>query len=91
MLWNRINKKNRCTKAFKITIKSLLTPRIISLSIFKAGWVIWWPVIVVSRRKVILHKAWWKASKIVWWRWGLVERRWLLVGRERPSEMGRSL
>lgn len=64
---------------------------IISLSVVKAVWGVWRPVVVVSWRKVVLHEAWREASKIVWWWGGLVERRWLLVGREWPSEMGRSL
>lgn len=79
--------------ALQMHLRLLLnhTSRIISLSIVKAVWGVRWPVVVVSGRKVILHKARWEASKIVWWWWRLVERRWLLVGRERPSEMGRSL
>lgn len=62
----------------------------ISLSIVKAVWGVWWPVVVVPGREIVLHKAWWEASETMRW-WGLVERRWLLVRREGPSEMGRSL
>lgn len=61
-----------------------------SLSVVKAVGGVGRPVIVVSGGKVVLHEARRKASETVW-RWGLVERRWLLVWRERPSEMGRSL
>lgn len=71
--------------------QSLHTSGIVSLSVVKAMWGVWWPVVVVSGWKVILHKPWREASKIVWWWGGLVEWRWLLVGREGPSEMWRSL
>lgn len=46
---------------------------------------------MVPWRKILLHKTGRKATKTVWWRWGLTERRWLLVWRERPSEVWRSL
>lgn len=67
------------------------TSRIIPLSVVKAMWGVWRPVVVVSRGELVLHEAWREAPKIVWWRGGLVERRWLLVGRKGPSEVGRSL
>lgn len=70
---------------------SELTSRKLSLGVVKAMWRVWWSVIVVSGRKVFLHKPWGEAPKIVWWWWGLVERRGLLVGWEGSSEMGRSL
>lgn len=73
------------------TVTLLHTSRIISLRVVKAVWGVRWPIIRVSGRKVILHKARWEASKIVWWGRGLIVGRWLLMGRERPSEMGRSL
>lgn len=46
---------------------------------------------MVPGRKILLHKARREATKVVWWRWGLVEGGRLLVWREGPSEMWRSL
>lgn len=70
----------------------VLTSRKLPLGIVEAVGGVRWPVIVMSGREIVLHEARWEATKIVWWWWwGLVERRWLLVGRERPSEMRRSL
>lgn len=75
-----------------VTLKSLHTSRKICLSKVKAVLGVRWPVIVVSGGEVILNKARREAAETVWgWWWGLVERRWLLVGREWPSEMWRSL
>lgn len=46
---------------------------------------------MVPRREVVLHKTGGKAAKVVRGGRGLTERRWLLVWRERPPEMWRSL
>lgn len=42
-------------------------------------------------RKLILHEAGREASEVVWRRRRLVKRRRLLVGREGPAEMWRTL
>ncbi len=44
---------------------------------------------MMPRRKLVLHEAWREASKVVWRR--LVERRRLLMRREGPAEMRRTL
>lgn len=82
---------NTITAAKVFKPVSAPTSRKFSLSVVKVVRGVWRPVVMVSGGKFILHKAWWESSKVVWWRRGLVERRWLLVGRKRPSEMGRSL
>lgn len=46
---------------------------------------------MVPWREILLHKARGKATKVVRWWWGLTEGGWLLVWREGPSEMWRSL
>lgn len=46
---------------------------------------------MVPWREILLHKTRREATKVVRWRWRLTEGRWLLVWRERPSEVWRSL
>lgn len=68
-----------------------LTCGILPLGVIKAVWVERRPLKMVPWRKIILHKTRWKATKIVRRGRGLIERRWLLVWRERPSKMWRPL
>lgn len=68
-----------------------LTCRIFPLGIVKAVRVVRRPLEMVPWREVVLHKTRGKAAKVVRGGRGLTERRWLLVWRERPPEMWRSL
>lgn len=68
-----------------------LTGRVFPLWILEAVWVVGRPLKMVPWRKILLHKPRREATKVVWWRWGLIKGRGLLVWRERPSEMWRSL